>query len=152
MLRMPLASMLQPQRARCAIVSFNPSKRFFKGSLCGANCCKSCSLPTKNEVLAGDGNALDVPLQLSAQLQGRTLFFGHPGCLCCCVPCLTLLSVLLQAQPLSEQHIPLWPTSPHLLQLPPWLICLLQSLGCFCLIGDGCLYHLLHQVAHGCCF
>ena len=27
-------------------------------------------------VLAGNGNALDVPLQLSAQLQGRTLFLA----------------------------------------------------------------------------
>ena len=126
MLRMPLASMLQPQRAWCAIVSFNPSKRFSKGSLCGANCCRSCSFPTKMRSLQGTAMHLDVPLQLSAQLQGQDAVLGHPGCLCCCVSCLTLLSVLRQAQLLPEQHIPLWPTSPHLLQLPPWPICLFR--------------------------
>ncbi len=108
-----------PQQRWCDIIS-STKQTFFKGSICGATVARAAAfLPTKIGVLAGNGNALDVPLQLSAQLQGRALFLAIlVACAARLLPDAPL-SLAASSTSFRAAHSS-WPTSPHLLQLLPY--------------------------------
>ena len=64
--RSPMAAalMLQPHRAWCATIFFNPSKRLLEGNLWDASCCKGCSFSGMRRLVPCDRSQPEMPRKL----------------------------------------------------------------------------------------
>ena len=88
--------------------------------------------PTKS-ILAENGNACKLPLNLLRSFKGK---ISVAGCFCCCVSATLLCSFASKVGCFSSSKSSS-SFSPPQPQLPLWPVCLLRPSGCFCLIGNN---------------